>query len=72
MESEGSLPHLQKPTTCPYPESAQPSQCPLILLLEDPFWYYPPIYVWVSKVNFYVLALQFVSGLEEMWFHNIN
>ena len=28
MESEGSLPHSQVLTTCPYPEPDQPSPCP--------------------------------------------
>jgi hypothetical protein len=28
MEPEGSLRHLQEPTTCPYPEPAQSSPCP--------------------------------------------
>jgi len=28
MESEGSLPHLQVPATCPYPEPDQSSPCP--------------------------------------------
>jgi hypothetical protein len=28
MEPEGSLPHLQVPATCPYPELDRPSPCP--------------------------------------------
>jgi hypothetical protein len=36
MEPEGSLPHLQVPATCPYPEPDQASTCPSITLLEDP------------------------------------
>jgi len=36
MEPEASLPHLQKPATCPYPEPAQSSQYPYIPLPEDP------------------------------------
>jgi hypothetical protein len=28
MDSEGSLPHLQEPATCPHPEPAQYSPCP--------------------------------------------
>jgi len=28
MEPEGSLPHLQDPSTCPYPEPDQSSPCP--------------------------------------------
>jgi hypothetical protein len=34
MEPEGSLPHSQLPTTCPYPEPAQSSPCPHIQLPE--------------------------------------
>ena len=51
MELEDSLPHSQVPATCPYPEQAQPSPYPHILLPEDPsYYYYPPIYAWVSTV----------------------
>jgi hypothetical protein len=28
MEPKGSLPHLQEPATCPYPEPDQSSPCP--------------------------------------------
>ena len=28
MEPEGSLPHLQEPATCPYPESDHPAHTP--------------------------------------------
>jgi len=28
METEGSLPHLQAPANCPYPETDQSSSCP--------------------------------------------
>ena len=37
MEPEGSLPHLQKSTTRPYPEPDRFSLCPPIPLLEVPF-----------------------------------
>ena len=37
MEPEGSLPQLQVPATCPYPEPARSSPYPHILLPEDPF-----------------------------------
>jgi hypothetical protein len=33
-----------------YPEPAQSSPYPHILLLEDPSKYYPPIYIWVYQV----------------------
>jgi hypothetical protein len=36
MEPESSLPHLQLPATCPYPEPDQSSQCPHIQPTEDP------------------------------------
>jgi hypothetical protein len=36
MEPEGSLPHLQTPATCPYPEPAQSSPHTPIRLPEDP------------------------------------
>jgi hypothetical protein len=31
MKPEGSLPHLQEPVTCPYPEPYQSSACSPIL-----------------------------------------
>ena len=34
--SRGLLPHLQVPSTCPYPEPAQSSLCPHIPFPEDP------------------------------------
>jgi hypothetical protein len=37
MEPEGSLPLLQQPTTCPYPEPDQFSPCPHIPYPEDPY-----------------------------------
>jgi len=49
MEPEGSLPHSQVPATCPYPEPARSSPYLHILLPEDPFYYYPLIYAWVSQ-----------------------
>ena len=50
MEPEGSLPHSQVSTTCPYPELARSIPYPSIPLAEDPSYYYPPIYAWVSQV----------------------
>jgi hypothetical protein len=42
MEHEGSLPHLQEPATCPYPEPDQSSPCPHPLLTnsmdQSPSW----------------------------------
>jgi len=42
MEPKGLLPHSEVPTTCPYPEPAQSSPCPLIPLPEYPSLYYVP------------------------------
>jgi len=50
MEPEGSLPHSQVPVTWPYPEPDRCSPCPHIPLLEDPSYYYIPIYAWVFQV----------------------
>jgi hypothetical protein len=50
MKPESSLPHLQVPDTCPYPEQDRSSPYSHIQLSEDPSSYYPPIYVWVFKV----------------------
>jgi hypothetical protein len=49
MEPEGSLSHLQVPTTCLYPKPDQSSPCP-IPLSEDTSYYYPPIYALVIQV----------------------
>ena len=35
MEPEGSLPHLQVPDTCPYPEPDQSSSCPYLTSLRS-------------------------------------
>jgi hypothetical protein len=40
MEPKGSLPHLQVPTICPYPEPYQSSPRPPIPLPEDPIKIY--------------------------------
>jgi len=50
MEPEGLLPHSQVPATCPCPEPDQSSRYSHVQLPEDPFYYYPPIYTWVSQV----------------------
>jgi hypothetical protein len=57
MEPVGSLPHLQVPATCPYPEPDQSSPCPQISLLEDPAKCYPPSYIRLS-----LPSSQFLSG----------
>jgi hypothetical protein len=44
MEPESSLPPLQKRATCPYSKPNQSSPYPHILLPEDMFYDYPPIY----------------------------
>ena len=46
MEPEGSLPHAQVPTTCPYPEPHQSRPCP-----HSNSWnQFAPIYAWVFQV----------------------
>jgi len=42
MEPEGSLPHLQVPATCLYPEPERSSPYSHIPLPEDPSLYYLP------------------------------
>jgi hypothetical protein len=58
MEPEGSLPRLQEPATCPYSKPDQSCWCLPFSLLEDPFAYYPPIYLSTpmsSKWTLYIL-----------------
>src|SRR5215469_1961435 len=50
MEPESSLPHSQVPAICPYSEPTPSSPHNPLPLPEDPSYYYPPIYVWVSPV----------------------
>ena len=63
MGPEGSLPHSQVPATCPYPVLARSSPYPHIPLPEDPSYYYPPIYAWVSQV----VSLPQVSPTENLY-----
>jgi hypothetical protein len=44
MEPEGTLPCSQEPSISPYSEPDEFNPY-LILFLQDPFQYYPPIYV---------------------------
>ena len=48
MEAENSLPHLQEPTNCLYPESDKSSPCP-IPLLNIPFNIIPSSPPWSSR-----------------------
>ena len=50
MEPEGSLAHSEEHAACSYPHPDQSSPSLPIPLLEDPFYYYLPIYAWVSQV----------------------
>ena len=50
MEAEDSLPHLQVPATCPYPEPVRSSPNPHIPIPGDSSQYYPPIHAWVFQV----------------------
>jgi hypothetical protein len=59
MEPEGSLPHLQVPATCPYPEPALPSPYLHTPIPENPSEYYPLIYVWVSQVVSFISFIFF-------------
>ena len=49
MKPEGSLPRLQVPATCPYPEPDRSRTCPHVPLPDDAS-YYPPIYAWAFQV----------------------
>jgi len=77
MELEGSLPHSQRPATCPYPE-INPVHA-LIPLPEDPFYYYyyyyyyPPIYTWfLEEVSFPENFSQNQAGIKITKFINIT
>ena len=50
MKPEGSLPHSQVPTTCPFPEPTLSSPYHHIPLPEGTSRYYLPIYSWVSQM----------------------
>jgi hypothetical protein len=50
MEPEGSTPYSQEPVTRPYPEPDCSNLFLPIQPLEDPLYYYPPIYAWVFQV----------------------
>jgi len=50
MEQEGSLPRLQIPAPCPYPEPDQRSPFPNIPSPDNPSSYYSPIYAWVFQI----------------------
>ena len=50
MEPESSLPYSQVPATCHYPEPTPSSPQNPLPVPEDPPWYYPSIYVWVSPM----------------------
>ena len=57
MEPEGPLLHSQKPATFSYPEPDRSSPYSHILLPEDPFEYYHPIYAWVYQVAYFPSGL---------------
>src|SRR5215468_11124689 len=50
MEPESSLPHSQVPATRLYPEPTPSNPHDSLQLPEDPSYYYPPTYVWVSPM----------------------
>jgi len=45
MELEVPLPSFQQPATCPYLEPDQTKPRRSVLFFEDPYLYYPIIYV---------------------------
>jgi hypothetical protein len=53
MKLKRSLPHLQDPTTCPYPEPDSSKAYAPTPLLEDPFQFCHPINAWVFQVAFF-------------------
>ena len=53
MEPESPSPYPQVPATCPYPEPTPSSHHDPLQLPQDPFYYYPPIYVLVSPMASY-------------------
>jgi hypothetical protein len=50
MEPEDSLPNSQVTDTFPYPETTLHSPHNTLQFPEDPSYYHPPTYVWVSPV----------------------
>ena len=50
MKPESLLPHSQQPATSPYPDPNQSSPYFPFPLLEDPLYYYSPIYAYVLHV----------------------
>ena len=50
MELENSSPYQQVPAIRPYPETTPSSTHDPLQLPENPSWYYPPIYVFVSPM----------------------
>jgi hypothetical protein len=65
MEPEGSLPHSQELSNCPYPDPDDSTQQPPlpILALQDSSEYYPPTYVLVFLVVSLLESL-FQCGLD--------
>jgi hypothetical protein len=64
MESEGSSPCSQEPSTGPYPEADRPSLHHPILSIWDPFYYCPPTYVLVFLVVSFLLASPPISYMH--------
>ena len=63
--TQGSSPYSQVPATCLYPEPDRSSPYPHIPLTEDTFYYYPPIYSWVSQaVSFPRAEVNFFTYLR--------
>jgi hypothetical protein len=66
MEPGGSLPYSQVADAGPYFEPNESSPHPYNQFLQYSFWYYPPIYVYVS----YVVSSFQVSNQAFVWMSN--
>jgi hypothetical protein len=56
MEPEGSIPNSKELSTCPYPEPDLSSIYHPIQPVQDPSYYFPPIYVLIFLVVSFPLA----------------
>jgi hypothetical protein len=65
METEGSIPHLQVPATCPYTEPEQFNPCFPIPLPEDP----PMPLVFFISISHYLSA---ICSICSQLYHDIR
>jgi hypothetical protein len=70
MEPEGSLPYSQVPATCPYPEPARSSQCPLptsdLLKIQNKLPVFLKFLVSLQEIN--LCDVNFSYTLMDVWF----